>query len=314
MKFSIYYFEDDEDAEKIAKTFEGEYGVKAAPSSEIDYSRPFFIINGDYSFHHRTLDVVRNLPNVQGYIHVDQHDDIGLMASDPESVGPANFVERILALGKKVVYVGQRYWSLRLLFRGRLFVGLMRNNIIRYKPIDSIYFVQDAEPFALWYYDDLPRLVVPALGDIISSPDTEGVYVSQAQLDQIPDKFASKVSAFQPKDATLFQPDGSPVDPSSGAIPTFLLFRKMFSFDNVPIRNAFLSIDMDVTEQLPLRFVFSTIGNIARSPIEVTGADIYGLRPSDPASPTILKKIIDGLEDSWSLLLKSSKRAKDPKK
>ena len=308
MKFSVHYFEGDEDSEKLAEGFSQKYGIKASPNSEIDFSRPFFVINGDYSFHDRTLDVVRNMPDVQGYVHVDNHDDIGLMPSDPENVGPANFVERILALGKKVAYVGQRYWSFRLLFSGRLYTGLMRNNLLRYKPIDSIYFIPDAEPFAIFYYDDLPRLIVPALGDIIPSRDTQAVYVSEAKIDQIPKEYAGKIGRFRPEEVTLFLRDGTPMKTSDKAQPIFLLLRKMYTFENLPVKNTFLSIDMDITEELPLRTVYDTVGNIARSPIEIAGGDIYGLNPNDPVSPIIVKKVLDGLEDAWSHLLKLSKQ------
>lgn len=305
VKIAVFYFQEDEDATRLAKSFSSRYGIEVAPSSQIDYSRPFFLINGSYEYHQRTLQIVRNLHKVEGYVHIDDHDDIGLVPSDTTSpdyeYGQANFVEGILALGKKVVYVGQRYWSNYLVFRRRLYIGLMRQNLARYKPIDSIYFIREGAPVVFHCGKALLHLILPVLGELLSSGDTEAVYVAEDSVDKIPREHREKFQTFKPEEVTVFNYDGTPIGAENEYYnPVFLMFRKTCTFQTLPIRDAYVSIDMDVVPGSPLEIVDGSIRALLRNEVNIVGVDICGLNPNDELSFAILKRVLAALADrSW---------------
>ena len=58
-------------------------GIHVKPQSDINYQIPFMIINGSNENHHRTYRHVKKVSDIDGYFHIDNHDDIAL---NPSSV------------------------------------------------------------------------------------------------------------------------------------------------------------------------------------------------------------------------------------
>jgi hypothetical protein len=78
--------------------------------------------------------------------------------------GPENWIEHVLKIKLcNVVFVGQNYWAHKLILRGSNYVGLLRNNLHRYK-LDSIYFVYFRDKNTLLYCDKRTfSLIIPNL-------------------------------------------------------------------------------------------------------------------------------------------------------
>ncbi|MEM3579824.1 MAG: hypothetical protein QXQ64_00990 [Candidatus Bathyarchaeia archaeon] len=100
------FFEGDKLSESIAKYISRTTRTNVSPHSSIDYTRPFIFINSSNRHHNRTFEFVKLLSHINGYVHIDNHDDIALLPGASRT-GPANFVESILALGKIVKRYGQ---------------------------------------------------------------------------------------------------------------------------------------------------------------------------------------------------------------
>lgn len=139
--FDVYYFAKDKIASDSVRFFTKRQNInakKARDPSEIDYTRKFIIINSSNVKHHRTLCVLKNIRSLDGYFHIDDHDDVGLGAVVRSGIGPANWVENVFEMGLRVIFVGQQYWKHTLFFRGFEYSGLYRNNLHKY-PFSNVF-------------------------------------------------------------------------------------------------------------------------------------------------------------------------------
>ncbi|MEM1883586.1 MAG: hypothetical protein QXE14_03180 [Candidatus Bathyarchaeia archaeon] len=149
MNVQTCFYEGDSISKSVAKYISKALKVEVKPHSSLNYNEPFIFLNGSNSYHHRTLSFIEPLSHVDGYVHIDNHDDIALFPKGSMKVGPASFVEFILARGKTVIFVGQNYWPYKVRFKGKSLTMLLRNNLCRYKPLSRVHFLRSDETYAL---------------------------------------------------------------------------------------------------------------------------------------------------------------------
>jgi len=227
------------EGDKLSKST-AEYIGKSAqsivkPHTSVDYAKPFIFINGSNEHHNRTLEFVRHLPNIDGYIHIDHHDDIAI-SSNGSGAGPASFVESILSLGKIVIFVGQRYWSHKIWFKGKKRTMLLRNNLQRYRPLHNIFFLEKNGQY-IFCPSNIIDKNFSIIKSALESPNIEKVFLLEEYSSKI--DVSGKIEIFSRRDLrwkTSF-PE---------LYPALVLKWRGCRFNSFNLDEVYISIDLDV--------------------------------------------------------------------
>lgn len=235
MDVQTCFYDGDKLSERIAKYLDKTFRVDAKPHFSIDYSKPFIFINGSNTHHNRTLEFVRPLIHVDGYVHVDNHDDIAIL-SGGSRLGSANFVESILALGKVVIFVGQNYWSHEVVFRGEKQIMLLRNNLCRYKPLRNIYFLSRHGSLVFCPMNAFDQSC-SVITDALSSFNIQRIFLLDECASKIP--LSNKIELYR-RDDLQWNPNFPEL------YPAFILKWRGYNFANPSLNEVYVSIDLDV--------------------------------------------------------------------
>jgi len=303
-----YFFEDDLLAKALANYIGRRNVIQIKPFNKIDFSKKFIVLNGSNYEHHRTLEILKNISGIDGYFHIDNHDDIQLGSSSSTKVGSANWVGHLLSqLELKVVFVGQRYWTHHLNFRGREYVGLFRNNLNKYRPISSIYFICSNEDFLVWCDKRTLAKLTSSLNEIVFANNIERVYVLDELLELMKrETYSNKVNVYT-KHELIWHEES---EAFQSMYPVFLIEWKKIGIDKLPLKNVYVSIDLDVlkrdlietdtsseTSIFDLQDLTKVITEI-RKKYNIVGADICGLSYKEKRSMLIINKIYRSLMES----------------
>lgn len=235
MDMQTCFYEGDRLSESVAKYVSQIARTKAKSHNSVDYTKPFIFLNGSNKHHNRTLEFVRRLPDIDGYIHIDHHDDIAIL-SGGSGVGPASFVESILDLGKIVIFVGQRYWSHEISFLGEKCIMLLRNNLQRYKPLRNVFFLEEKGQYVFCPSNVLEKNL-SVIKNALESPNIERIFLLKEYSSKI--NVSHKIEIFQRQDL--------PWKPSFPELyPALILKWRGHSFSNFSLHKVYVSIDLDV--------------------------------------------------------------------
>lgn len=299
MDVQTCYYEGDKLSERIAKYISRTTRANVRSHYSIDYTKPFIFVNSSNRHHNRTLEFVKFLSHINGYVHIDNHDDIAIL-SGASRVGPANFVESILALGKIVIFVGQNYWSHEVWFRGEKQKMLLRGNLQRYKPLNNIYFFGEPGPlvFCPMNVFEKNRSVII---DAISCSNIEKIFLLDECYLDIP--VSNKVELYYRADLKWKQN-------FSEVYPAFILKWKGYNFDNPVIGEVYVSIDLDVlkvgyvecdgqdsSSVFSVSDIIRTINQISQRS-KIVAADICGANGCHKPTLRIIKILYESLRES----------------
>ena len=242
---------------------------------EIDCTERFVVLNSDDKNHHRTLEILKNCNLIDGLFLLDEHDDITLGQMVFEDPGQGNWVEHVLRNNLcKVVFVWQDYWSTKLSFRGSDYVGLLRTNLHRYK-LDSVYFTCFRKKNTLLYCDKKTfRLIVPDLRHIQDIEAIEKIYILDEEVGNIGCELREdKVDIFS-RNELIWETHRM----FEYLYPVFLIKWKDIEISELPLKDVYISVDLDVT--LETAKICSFVEKVRRG-FNVVGADIYGVWSMD---------------------------------
>jgi len=270
--FRTYIYQDDGAARELGKLVEKHKldWVPLRSPDEIDCGDRFIVLNSSNGKHHRTLAALKKCTQIDGCFLIDEHDDITLGNMTFENPGQGNWVEHVLKLNLcKVVFVGQHYWAHKLIFRGSNYSGLLRTNLHRYK-LDSIYFVCFLERNTLVYCDKKTfSRITPKLKNIQDIETIEKIYVLDEEIANIEDKLKKvKINVFS-RDELIWETSKM----FEYLYPVFLIKWRKTKISDLPLKNVYISIDLDVL--LDLSKICSAIKEIGRN-FNIVAADIYG--------------------------------------
>lgn len=292
---NTYVFQDDDMARELmnlAKKRNMEVVLLKDPD-EIDCTKKFIVLNSDNGNHHRTLQILKKCSQIDGCFLIDDHDDITLGQLEFESTGQANWVEHVLKLNLcKMVFVGQRYWAWHLTFRSSSYIGLFRNNLHRYRPISSIYFVCFMEKNTLLCCDKRTFAeIISYFEHIQDAENIERVFILNEEVASIKEKMRKDKVDIYTRDELLWKEQSKPFE---NLYPVFLVKWKEVPINKLPLENVYISIDLDVL--LKTSRICSIIKQIGRS-FNIVGADIYGygvdwLQKTDEIYEALIKTVL----------------------
>ncbi|MEM3955271.1 MAG: hypothetical protein QW424_00775 [Candidatus Bathyarchaeia archaeon] len=227
-------------------------------------------------------------------------------------VGPASFVEFILARGKTVIFVGQNYWPYKVRFKGKSLTMLLRNNLCRYKPLSRVHFLRDNETYALCPLTTIKENI-SVIAEALEYSNIEKVFLL--------DECSEHVRLLEkPKKIELYHRSDLQWNWDSSFYPAFILKWSDFRLNMAP-SEIYVSIDLDVlrpgivecersdvTSILTLEDVINAIEEIGKRS-RIFAGDICGIyryhKPTLNVIKTLYEKLreyIEGYDSRYSEL------------